>query len=633
MITTNRRHTRARRAPTLARALAALAVVLATAGVASPAGAAPAFHGSLGGLALRAPIVAVDATPSGKGYVLAASDGGVFAFGDARFRGSMGGIALRRPIVDLAHVPSGSGYYLGASDGGVFAFGGARFFGSMGGRPLRAPVLALDVAADNRGYVLLAADGGLFAFGDVTYRGSLGGRRLPSFAVDVALRPQGDGYWIVLATGEVFAFGGASHLGQPAGQIRGSVVGIEVTADGKGYLVATSDGGVYAYGTAKFFGSAAGARLPSPMVGIAARPQNDGYWLAASDGGIFTLPGRLPLLGTPKLAITTVAGGLSHVWDVGFIPGGSIIYTERAGTINALVGGQKRLLAAPGDVSAGGEGGMLGLAIDPGFASNRHIYTCYDTATDIRIVKWQVNASVTGLTRVGDLLTGLPRAASGRHSGCRPRFGPDGFLWVGTGDAANGTNPQDAGSLGGKVLRIEKILGTAAPGNPGGHRWYTKGHRNVQGIAFRPGSGAPYSAEHGTDRDDEVNRLLAGGNYGWDPVPGYNEATPMTDLGKFPGAVGAVWSSGFPTIAPSGITFLSGAQWRDWNGAVAMCVLKDQHVRVLRLNAAGTAVASQVVALSGYGRMRSCVQGPDGNLYATTSNGGGTDRILRIVPS
>jgi glucose/arabinose dehydrogenase len=206
-------------------------------------------------------------------------------------------------------------------------------------------------------------------------------------------------------------------------------------------------------------------------------------------------------------------------------------------------------------------------------------------------------------------------------------------LWIGTGDAANGTNPQNEGSLGGKVLRIEKILGTAAPGNPGGHRWYTKGHRNVQGIAFRPGSGAPYSAEHGTDRDDEVNRLVAGGNYGWDPVPGYNEATPMTDFGKFPGAIGAVWSSGFPTIAPSGITFLSGVQWRDWNGAIAMCVLKDQHVRVLRLNSAGTAVTSQVVALSGYGRMRSCVQGPDGNLYATTSSGGAADRILRIVPS
>jgi aldose sugar dehydrogenase len=116
------------------------------------------------------------------------------------------------------------------------------------------------------------------------------------------------------------------------------------------------------------------------------------------------------------------------------------------------------VLAAPSDVRAMGEGGMLGLAVDPNFASNRRIYTCFPWAAsgglDIRIVRWHVNAGVTALDQRADILTGISANPSGRHSGCRPRFGPDGFLWVGTGDAATGTNPQDPNSLNGKTLRI-----------------------------------------------------------------------------------------------------------------------------------------------------------------------------------
>ena len=110
--------------------------------------------------------------------------------------------------------------------------------------------------------------------------------------------------------------------------------------------------------------------------------------------------------------------------------------------------------------------------------------------------------------------------STGRHSGCRPRFGPDGRLWIGTGDAAMPTVPQSPTSLGGKVLRVN-TSGKGVPGNapaPFDPRIYTYGHRNVQGIAFSPG-GKAYSIEHGTGRDDEVNRLFAGANYGWDPRP------------------------------------------------------------------------------------------------------------------
>ena len=331
----------------------------------------------------------------------------------------------------------------------------------------------------------------------------------------------------------------------------------------------------------------------------------------------------------PTLTVTPVATGLEIPWDLGFLPSGELLFTERPGRINALVSGQKRLLATPTDVYATGEGGMTGLAIDPSFATNRRIYTCYNTSpSEVKIVVWTVDAAVTSLTRVGTLLGGLPAISSGRHSGCRPRVGPDGFLWVGTGDAATGTNPQDINSLGGKVLRIDRFTGAAAPGNPGGARWYTRGHRNVQGLAFRPGSGAAFSVEHGSDRDDELNRLIAGANYGWNPVPGYNESVPMTFAGGQP----AVWSSGVPTIATSGATFLTGTQWRDWNGRLAIATLKGSHLRIMALDEAGNTTFSQALTLTGYGRLRTPMQGPDGSLYVTTSNGGGNDQILKVTP-
>jgi len=158
----------------------------------------------------------------------------------------------------------------------------------------------------------------------------------------------------------------------------------------------------------------------------------------------------------------------------------------------------------------------------------------------------------------------------------------------------------------------------------------------VQGIAFRPGDNQPYSAEHGPDRDDEVNRLVTGGNYGWNPVPygggtAYDQTTPMTDVSRLPGAIGPVWSSGSPTIAPSGATFVVGPQWGAWNGALVLANLKGSHLRVLILNEAGTTAVAQQAVLTDRGRLRSVVQGPDGNLYVATDAGGG--QILRITPT
>ena len=165
----------------------------------------------------------------------------------------------------------------------------------------------------------------------------------------------------------------------------------------------------------------------------------------------------------PAMTVTTAVSDVDHPWDVGFA-GGTMIYTERPGRITAVVGGQKHLLAAPADVVNASEAGMMGLAIDPDFATNRFIYTCFASTLggpndDVRLVRWTVDAGFTTLTNRTDILTGAPVNTAGelgRHSGCRPRFGPGGLLWVGTGDAATATAPQNPQSLGGKVLRLNR---------------------------------------------------------------------------------------------------------------------------------------------------------------------------------
>ena len=345
----------------------------------------------------------------------------------------------------------------------------------------------------------------------------------------------------------------------------------------------------------------------------------------------------------PSLSVSTVLSGIHRPWDLAFTPAGGMLFTEKTGAIRFRHrnGAYVRTLADPSDSIVMGEGGMMGVAVDPNFTSNRRVYTCFLSnaggTPDVRVVRWRMNAAVTALTERSDIVTGIP-VSSGRHSGCRTRFGPDGRLWIGTGDAAMPGNPQSPTSLGGKVLRVDTsgqgVAGNApAPFDP---RVYTYGHRNVQGIAFSPG-GRAYSIEHGTDRDDEVNKLVAGGNYGWDPRPlsgpsFYDESRPMTDKTRHPNAQSAVWSSGFPTIAPSGGTFISGSSWKGWDRSLAMAVLKDHHLRVLRLNSAGTAVETQWVRITDRGRLRVAVMHPsNGLVYIATDSDPGS--ILRVRPS
>jgi glucose/arabinose dehydrogenase len=345
----------------------------------------------------------------------------------------------------------------------------------------------------------------------------------------------------------------------------------------------------------------------------------------------------------PDLTVSTVVSGFDHVWDIAFTPDAQwMIFDERLGKIWAMPfpSGAPRLLGNVPDVVVHGEGGLLGLAVDPNFGSNQFVYACYDTAADVRVVRFTTDLAPNSLTLSAPIVTGMPvNTATGRHSGCRPRFRPGtnpAQLFVGTGDSGtDGSIAQNLHSLGGKVLCVTND-GNPCSNNPGvvnpsfdiDDRIWSWGHRNVQGIAFSP-SGGGYTVEHGTDRDDEVNVLFQG-NFGWNPVPGYDESQPMTG----PGGIGAAWSSGVPSIAPSGATILTGGQWQGWQGAAAIAVLKAQELLVVFFDDfLGFSSIGTTFNMRGAGRLRSAVEGPDGNLYVSTDNGGGADVILRAVPS
>ncbi|WP_082620090.1 PQQ-dependent sugar dehydrogenase [Terrabacter sp. Soil811] len=349
----------------------------------------------------------------------------------------------------------------------------------------------------------------------------------------------------------------------------------------------------------------------------------------------------------PTLQVTTVVSGLGYPWDITWV-GDLMLYDLRAGQVWSKRGGNApRRVAISGFPSlyVNSEGGLLGMVSDPSAATNKRFYTCQavrDSAgnpLDVRVLRWRLTGDTTAVSDGSPVVTGLP-VTSGRHSGCRLRFGGDGKLYVGTGDAATGTNPQNLGSLGGKVLRVN-ANGTVPTDNPfysrGGNARYVwnYGHRNIQGLAVRPGTTELWSAEHGTSRDDEINLSVRGGDYGWDPVPGYDETTPMTDLGKFPTARVAMWSSGDPTVATSGATFLRGSAWGEWQGALAVGLLKGQGIYLMRFNPSPTttrpATVTRIAIAQGYGRIRAVQLGPDGALWFTTSNGT-DDKIVRITP-
>ena len=345
----------------------------------------------------------------------------------------------------------------------------------------------------------------------------------------------------------------------------------------------------------------------------------------------------------PRLRVQPLVRGLDHPWDVRALPGGRLLITQRDRRALTVwrAGHRHRVRFAHGRIWVGVESGLMGLQVDPAFRSNRRIYTCQGWRRaggthDIRVIAWRLGPRYRHATRLKVLVSGLP-ATTGRHGGCRLLIARDGSLLVGTGDATIGRAPQSLGSLGGKTLRLNRFTGRPWPTNPfirsGNARTryvFTYGHRNVQGLAQRA-DGTLWSVEQGTFRDDEVNRLVAGGNYGYNPVPGYNESVPMTDH-SLPGTQqSARWRSGRPTDATSGGTFLPSSGWGGLNGAMAVAALKNHELVLLRFDRAGR-LLRETHAVRGRGRLRTAVVAPDGSLLVTTDNGGGRDVVLRVRP-
>ncbi|MEO1458133.1 MAG: PQQ-dependent sugar dehydrogenase [Pseudomonadota bacterium] len=393
----------------------------------------------------------------------------------------------------------------------------------------------------------------------------------------------------------------------------------------------------------------------------------------------------------PGLSHSTVLSGLENPWDMAFLADGTMFFTEKCKGLSVMLpsGDVKPLLGMTGtsgyastadDLFCEGQAGMQGVAVDPEFDQNRFVYV-YSTSSltapgSNRLMRLVVSddlASVSDRTDIVEDVPYKPKATNhpfggpGAHNGGRVRFDPDGNLWLTTGDTHNGPVPQSPTMIGGKTLRMDRDGNAIAENNPPegfDPRVYTYGHRNVQGIAFRPSDGTPVTAEHGPWHSDEITVLVNGGNGGWDPRPnmagrgdcpdgycGYMpnqmdgmdpaervKFMPMTDTATYPDAMPPAWNNNGLSQGTSSAAYLEGDQWGEWNGRLAVGIMGigfggtavGMRIDVIDLAEDGKSV-NDVSAMSlpmPAGRFRSVVLGPDGSLYAAVDAGD----IYKLTP-
>jgi aldose sugar dehydrogenase len=382
--------------------------------------------------------------------------------------------------------------------------------------------------------------------------------------------------------------------------------------------------------------------------------------LLASADGVQAQP-----TAAPQLSVTTVVSDLRRPWDLAFTPDGAMLFTELChglsvrlpdGKVIKLIGNEADHALRADDFFCQGQSGVHGVAVDPQFAQGqRHLYVFTasnrsSSPRSNRVVRVTVAPGGWQVGQRTDIVSDIAfkefnyLGGPGMHSGGRIRFGPDGYLWITTGDNHDPNLPQDPKRLGGKVLRVDRD-GKPAPANgaPAGFdaRIYTYGHRNPQGIAFRPGSNQVFTAEHGPNHSDEVTLLKAGGNAGWDPrnrsglscregycgYAGDARTMPMSDTQRFPAAMQPAWNNAGRSEGMTPAEFLNGPQWKAWNGALVVGYMRGRRMELLNLDAAGqvsSAVPLDVPSL----RWRATVQGPDGALWATADSG----EVVRIAP-
>ncbi|MFI0485187.1 PQQ-dependent sugar dehydrogenase [Actinomadura sp. 9N215] len=311
-----------------------------------------------------------------------------------------------------------------------------------------------------------------------------------------------------------------------------------------------------------------------------------------------------------------VATGLKVPWAMAFLPGGDALVTERdtGNLVRVTPRGQWEQVGKVPGVEPGGEGGLMGIAVSPAYATDRLIYLYYTAASDNRVVR--VVFDGRRLTAAPQpIVTGIPKGFN--HNGGRLAFGPDKMLYITTGEVGDEGLSQDKDSLGGKILRVTPD-GKPAPGNPFGNRVWTYGHRNVQGLAWDD-KGRLYATEFGQNRFDEVNLIEKGKNYGWPDVEGVGDRDGFTDPLL-------TWSTG--EASPSGLAYAGGSLWA--------AALRGERLWQIPLDDGRT---GRPVALhtSEYGRLRAAVTAPDGSIWVATSNHDGRgdpakedDRIISV---
>ncbi len=303
---------------------------------------------------------------------------------------------------------------------------------------------------------------------------------------------------------------------------------------------------------------------------------------------------------------------LNTPWALDFLPDGSMIFTERLGRVSVL---QNKTVKLVGTISVSQitESGLMGVAVDPEFAQNRFIYLYYTNGAVNRVSRFVLNDQ---LTNEQVLLDNIP--SSPIHNGGRIKFGPDGKLYVTTGDAGNSNSAQDINSLGGKILRLNKD-GTVPSDNPFGNYVYSYGHRDPQGLAWNNATGILYESEHGATMNDEINIITKGGNYGWPMYQGNSTASgyiaPLLVYTNF-------------TLAPSGIAF--------YQNTLYVAGLRGTQLRKISLSSDGRSIMGEEALYTNFGRLREVVE-RGGDLYITTSNQDGRgipqtgdDKIIKI---
>ena len=397
-------------------------------------------------------------------------------------------------------------------------------------------------------------------------------------------------------------------------------------------------------------------------------------------------------MNVPTIKSAVFMSGLENPWDMAFLPDGTMFFTEKckglsvrtnSGKVNALYGikGSMGYADSGEDLFCDGQAGILGVVADMNFDKNRRLYV-YSASTKYRgsgcktnfekcdgniVMRFEVSADLMSVSNRTDIVTDIqykpfesnqPFGGPGAHNGGRLRIGPGGYLWVTGGDRHRGICPQDGTLLCGKVLRIDGD-GNAHPGNnpPAGFdkRIYTYGHRNVQGIDFRPSDGRAFTSEHGPWHNDEITGLINGGNAGWDPAeyrggrgacpdqycgyePNQKEGmdpalraayTPMSDT-RFHDLMPSAWNNNGYSQGTGSAAFLRGDNWGIYEGRLTVGIMgigfgdtpPGLRIDIIDIAADGLGIKSVVRMPLGFKkRFRGLVMGPDNALYASTDEG------------